>query len=173
MLGLRAGPRDKSKKGTVTGVVRFKLKKNAETGAFEQVAEDEEGAAAGPSSAAGVKGEEGDEDAKMAASDPVKGEDDEASNLGSPALASSKKLADEPAPVEQEMPSWEKQYWEERRRADNTPGFVEWEAVSGLAALRLIARANPCVAHRSVRRSTTGALSPSALPRARTRTRSS
>ncbi|GAA6046433.1 hypothetical protein NBRC10513_001388 [Rhodotorula toruloides] len=127
LLGLRAGPRDKSKKGTVTGVVRFKLKKNAETGAFEQVAEDEE---AGPSS--GVKGEEGDEDVKMGtsgpASDAVKGEDDEGSNLGSPALSSSKKLADEPV-VEQEMPSWEKQYWEERQRAENTPGFVEWEAV--------------------------------------------
>lgn len=127
LLGLRAGPRDKSKKGTVTGVVRFKLKKNAETGAFEQVAEDEE---AGPST--GVKGEDGDEDVKMGlsgpASDAVKGEEDEGSNLGSPALSSSKKLADEPA-VEQEMPSWEKQYWEERQRADNTPGFVEWEAV--------------------------------------------
>ncbi|GAA5942245.1 PHD finger domain-containing protein [Sporobolomyces koalae] len=42
LLGLRAGPRDKSKKGTITGTVRFKLKRDPKTGEFRQLREDEQ-----------------------------------------------------------------------------------------------------------------------------------
>ncbi|GAA5853386.1 hypothetical protein JCM8547_002436 [Rhodosporidiobolus lusitaniae] len=94
LLGLKAGPRDKSKKGTVTGTVRVKLKKDKATGRYLQVAEEGDLAAA----AATEGGEEED----------VKPEREE---------------------EEVEMPVWEREYWEERARAENTPGFVEWEAV--------------------------------------------
>ncbi|GJN91885.1 hypothetical protein Rhopal_004910-T1 [Rhodotorula paludigena] len=110
LLGLKAGPRDKSKKGTVTGVMRVKLRKDPTTGTFEQVDEDDEGApvASGsgvkvedaPASDAVVKGEEGDEEPTAAAVEE-----------------------------EVELPEWEQKYWEERLRCETTPGFVEWEAL--------------------------------------------
>ncbi|GAA5940969.1 hypothetical protein JCM10213_008020 [Rhodosporidiobolus nylandii] len=100
LLGLKAGPRDKSKKGTVTGTVRVKLKKDKATGRYLQVDEDEQAAAAAPESEA-VKGEDGEEE-----DHPVQ-------------------LVEEDV----EMPLWEQEYWEERIRAENTPGFVEWECV--------------------------------------------
>lgn len=95
LLGLRAGPRDKSKKGTVTGTIRVKLKKDKVTGKYLQVTEDE------PEN-------EG-------------GEDEE------------EKVHPEREVEEVEMPVWEREYWEERQRAENTPGFVEWEAVRFLS----------------------------------------
>jgi hypothetical protein len=91
LLGLRAGPRDKSKKGTVTGTIRVKLKKDKVTGKYLQVTEDE------PEN----EGEEDEEE----------------------------KVHPEREVEEVEMPVWEREYWEERQRAENTPGFVEWEAV--------------------------------------------
>lgn len=103
LLGLRAGPRDKSKKGTVTGTIRVKLKKDKATGKFTQVADDEQDVQVG----------EGDED------------DEE------------KIVVPEREIEEVEMPVWEKEYWEERARAENTPGFVEWEAVRSLPFLFL------------------------------------
>lgn len=65
LLGLRAGPRDKSKKGTITGVMRFKLRKNAKTGDYEQV---DEGAAAE------VSGDEADVDEAPVRTDADRGE---------------------------------------------------------------------------------------------------
>ncbi|BGP45075.1 hypothetical protein JCM10450v2_000892 [Rhodotorula kratochvilovae] len=125
LLGLRAGPRDKSKKGTVTGVMRFKLRKDLATGEFVQVDENEEAASAGPvASGSGAKGEDGEDGAAAhPTSDAARGEmeDDEA---GTPTTKAA------PLPeVDVEMPGWEQAYWEERLRAETTPGFVEWEAL--------------------------------------------
>lgn len=115
LLGLKAGPRDKSKKGTVTGVMRVKLRKDPTTGTFEQVDEDDDGApvASGsgvkvedaPASDAVVKGEEGEEEPTAAAVEE-----------------------------EVELPEWEQKYWQERLRCETTPGFVEWEAVRLIAS---------------------------------------
>ncbi|GAA6012011.1 hypothetical protein JCM8202_004229 [Rhodotorula sphaerocarpa] len=103
LLGLQAGPRDKSKKGTVTGVMRFKLRKNPKTGDFEQDPGDDEEV-------------EGDEGAKG-----EEGEADEAEGVKTGMKSTEEQDA--------EIQEWEREYWEERVRADNTPGFVEWEAV--------------------------------------------
>ncbi|GAA5973996.1 hypothetical protein JCM11641_008203 [Rhodosporidiobolus odoratus] len=88
LLGLKAGPRDKSKKGTVTGTVRVKLKKDKATGQYLQVDEEEHVSS------------EGEEETKP-----------------------------EVQEEEVEMPLWEQEYWEERLRAETTPGFVEWQCV--------------------------------------------
>lgn len=114
LLGLQAGPRDKSKKGTVTGVMRFKLRKNPKTGDFEQDPGDDEEV-------------EGDEGAKG-----EEGEADEAEGV-----KTGMKSAEE---QDAEMQEWEREYWEERVRADNTPGFVEWEAVRSTCTFSLTVR---------------------------------
>lgn len=136
LLGLRAGPRDKSKKGTVTGVMRFKLRKDPTTGTFVQVDENDEAAAAQPvasgsgsgsgvgaGAAAGAGGDESVAAAAHPTSDAVKGEEEEE---GTPAHKSAA-LPD--VDEEVEMPAWEQLYWEERLRCETTPGFVEWEAL--------------------------------------------
>jgi len=124
LLGLRAGPRDKSKKGTVTGVMRFKLRKDPTTGTFVQVDENDE---AGPvASGSGVKLDDGEDAAAPPTSDAPKGaaeaDDDEA-------VTPVVKAAQLPDVDDVEMPAWEQLYWEERLRCETTPGFVEWEAV--------------------------------------------
>ncbi|GAA5966943.1 hypothetical protein JCM8115_006216 [Rhodotorula mucilaginosa] len=70
LLGLQAGPRDKSKKGTVTGVVRFKLRKDPKTGAFEQVAD------AASDAGGSVKGD-GDEGEEAVKNEPEQEEERE------------------------------------------------------------------------------------------------
>ncbi|GAA5851593.1 hypothetical protein JCM9279_006911 [Rhodotorula babjevae] len=124
LLGLRAGPRDKSKKGTVTGVMRFKLRKDPTTGTFVQVDENDEG---GPvASGSGVKLDDGEDAAAPPTSDAPKGaaegDDDEA-------VTPVVKAAQLPDVDDVEMPAWEQLYWEERLRCETTPGFVEWEAL--------------------------------------------
>ncbi|GAA6040772.1 hypothetical protein JCM8097_003290 [Rhodosporidiobolus ruineniae] len=109
LLGLKAGPRDKSKKGTVTGTVRVKLKKDKLTGQFTQVVEDEE------------------QEHDPLASSPEKQTVDLPVQLPEDVVAAGAKREGEEEAVE--MPEWEKAYWEERARVENTPGFVEWEAL--------------------------------------------
>lgn len=151
LLGLRAGPRDKSKKGTVTGVVRFKLRKDPKTGAFEQVA--------------------GGDDAASDAGGSVKGEGDDGEEA-----AGVQAGENAPEQEQRELEEWEREYWRERIRAETTPGFVEWEAV-GLGFFRCfpidacdLPDSSTC---RSASIWTTGDLSPIALPTARTVTKSS
>ncbi|GAA5839636.1 hypothetical protein JCM11251_003564 [Rhodosporidiobolus azoricus] len=103
LLGLRAGPRDKSKKGTVTGTVRVKLKRDKASGRYLQVDEDDESPAVGNVDLSA----EGDEEE------------------GAAGEGAKRQTIEEDV----EMPIWEKEYWEERARAENTPGFVEWEAL--------------------------------------------
>ncbi|GAA6010386.1 hypothetical protein JCM10207_005203 [Rhodosporidiobolus poonsookiae] len=112
LLGLRAGPRDKSKKGTVTTTVRHKLKKDPETGEFVR---DDEGEAKPETDAEGneVKAE-------------VEDDDDEDEPTAAEAAAQLRVLVEQD---DSPMPDWEREYWEERARAENTPGFVEWEAL--------------------------------------------
>ncbi|GAA5862828.1 hypothetical protein JCM1840_002290 [Sporobolomyces johnsonii] len=170
LLGLRAGPRDKSKKGTVTGTMRFKLKKDLTTGTFQQVDEDDEAEAEadgedavmapppktkkddlldseadGPGGATSSNRRASsaltdlDDDEKpstsaLLASEDAKMEDDGAGDL-EPSTSAAKpdgrrKRKGQAEPEEEkELAQWEKEYWEERWRAENTPGFYEWEAV--------------------------------------------
>lgn len=148
LLGLQAGPRDKSKKGTVTGVVRFKLRKDPKTGAFEQVATG------------------GGDDAASDAGGSVKGEGDE----GDEAVRGKPEQEEE-----RELEEWEREYWRERIRAETTPGFVEWEAVSprGVVFWQDLMLTLSLPPRRSASTWTIGDLSPTALPTARTATRSS
>lgn len=149
LLGLQAGPRDKSKKGTVTGVVRFKLRKDPKTGAFEQVATG------------------GGDDAASDAGGSLKGEGDE----GEEAVRGKPTEQEE----ERELEEWEREYWRERIRAETTPGFVEWEAVSprGVVVCQDQLLTRLFLPRRSASTWTTGDLPPTALPTARTATRSS
>jgi hypothetical protein len=147
---LRAGPRDKSKKGTVTGTVRFKLRRDPKTGEFKQVREDE-GDSIGVG-AFGGKRKQKDEDEDFndgegggsSTSRPIDQktvEDDEEDLFAEleenerikkmeEREAIEKQKRDRKEDEERELMDWEKEMWAERWRAENTPGFSEWEAVS-------------------------------------------
>ncbi|GAA5824562.1 hypothetical protein JCM10212_001842, partial [Sporobolomyces blumeae] len=230
LLGLRAGPRDKSKKGTVTGTVRFKLKRDAKTGQFRQVKDDDEdeedesgdkpattmspvtdgpkplsapsssargrkasSSVAATAAAAGRNGGKANQNGAQKKRKKRKTRDDDDDDFmdGSDRRQFSKELSAEADEAElqdevgsdddahddlhagddgdeeedpfaefedeedrrkreedeerkrielrlerekeeeqnREMHEWEKEFWQERWRAENTPGFHEWEAV--------------------------------------------
>ncbi|GAA5961878.1 hypothetical protein JCM3765_006418 [Sporobolomyces pararoseus] len=144
LLGLRAGPRDKSKKGTVTGTVRFKLRRDPKTGEFKQIKDEDE------STTSIVNKKKKDEDEDFMGG----GEDEEISKPLDQKLVEEdeedlfaeleenerekkleerrqleKQKRDRDQDQQRELTEWEKQVWSERWRAENTPGFNEWEAV--------------------------------------------
>jgi len=140
LLGLRAGPRDKSKKGTITGTVRFKLKRDPKSGEFRQVREDEE------ENGGFKKKVKKNGDGEFTDGNPkMDGEDEEDEDLDAELEDTERQKAeqvreeqerlkageekDKLEESQREMSGWEKEIWEERWRAENTPGFKEWEAV--------------------------------------------
>jgi hypothetical protein len=150
LLGLRAGPRDKSKKGTVTGTVRFKLTRDPKTGEFKQIRDDEDGnnSTSRKFSVSTTKKEEDgeftidgvDEERRQQPEDQKVVEEDEEDLFAElEEHERNKKLEerrliekqqrDKKEEEERELETWEKQVWSERWRAENTPGFKEWEAV--------------------------------------------
>ncbi|GAA6025964.1 hypothetical protein JCM11491_002961 [Sporobolomyces phaffii] len=151
LLGLRAGPRDKSKKGTVTGTVRFKLRRDPKTGEFKQVRDDDDAAGPGAGAGAGAgarkkssahKDEDDDYEGGGRAAAAGAGDDDddeedlfaeledhERAKKLEEREALEKQQRDRKEEDERELTAWERDVWAERWRAEHTPGFTEWECV--------------------------------------------
>ncbi|GAA5915308.1 uncharacterized protein JCM6883_002393 [Sporobolomyces salmoneus] len=140
LLGLRAGPRDKSKKGTVTGTVRFKLMRDPKTGEFKQVKEEENIVGRKTKEEDGeftLDGQgQGGEVSKPEGQKLVEEEDGEDLFAELEDSSRQKKLEERNQQNElkkeeeaRELTEWEREIWAERWRAENTPGFNEWEAV--------------------------------------------
>ncbi|GAA5985421.1 hypothetical protein JCM5350_007760 [Sporobolomyces pararoseus] len=139
LLGLRAGPRDKSKKGTVTGTVRFKLRRDPKTGEFKQIKDEED--LTTPSikkkkdEDEDFMGEDDGEVSKPLDQRTIEQDDGEDLFAELEEHEREKKLEERTSKQtrdqeqQRELTEWEKQVWSERWRAENTPGFNEWEAV--------------------------------------------